>query len=359
MVIQLSGTPEPTRDLGSERRLWHDGSRYTPSLGCTNCPEQSVCGGLRIGRALYDCLGLCSCKDRTTCDAVCRNKPVDFARRVREVGGFAFDNVPRAPILPTPFLPVVVPTLYHGNRRVASFSAAAVCLSLYRVVQRHTGEIRYSNGAEIATAFGITPNTPLILTGTAADPPLERWWSLSSKRRAAIRALRNFNISLVTTPNYSLFIDQPRWDDLHSMKRIAIVHEEFLSEGVPTALHVNARTDRDWDRWTTYIADRPEVTHIAFEFATGAGWAKRVKWHTNKLSALARDINRPLHLVVRGGKNVLPDLATAFSSITLLETSVFMKTMRRQRAILRRSGKSELAAVAHDRNRTTRQVACR
>jgi hypothetical protein len=123
------------------------------------------------------------------------------------------------------------------------------------------------------------------------------------------------------------------------MKRIAIVHEEFLSEGVPTALHVNARTDRDWDRWTTYIADRPEVTHIAFEFATGAGWAKRVKWHTNKLSALARDINRPLHLVVRGGKNVLPDLATAFSSITLLETSVFMKTMRRQRAILAAAGK--------------------
>lgn len=53
---------------------------------------------------------------------------------------------------------------------------------------------------------------------------------------------------MVTTPNYSLSIDQPRWDDLHSLKRIAIVHEEFLNEGLPAALHVNARTDKDWER---------------------------------------------------------------------------------------------------------------
>jgi hypothetical protein len=92
-----------------------------------------------------------------------------------------------------------------------------------------------------------------------------------AQRRDAIRALRSLGVTLVTTPNFSLFIDQPRWDDLHSQKRIMIVHEEFLSEGLPAALHVNARTERDWERWTEYIAARPELTHIAFEFATGAG----------------------------------------------------------------------------------------
>jgi len=142
----------------------------------------------------------------------------------------------------------------------------------------------------------------------------------------------------VTTPNYSLFVDQPRWDDLHSLKRIAIVHEEFLREGLPAALHLNARTDRDWDRWRDYIAARPEVTHVAFEFATGAGWALRTDWHVKKLVALATAVGRPLHLIMSGGAKLLPVLMRAFADITLLETSVFMKTASRQRAFLSAPG---------------------
>jgi hypothetical protein len=122
------------------------------------------------------------------------------------------------------------------------------------------------------------------------------------------------------------------------MKRIALVHEEFLSEGLPAALHVNARTDRDWCRWCDYIAARPEVTHIAFEFATGAGWAGRVDWHVNHLIQLAAEVDRPLHLVVRGGGNMLATLNKAFSGITFLETSAFLKTIKRQGATLTASG---------------------
>ncbi|MBD3814273.1 MAG: hypothetical protein IE917_19025, partial [Betaproteobacteria bacterium] len=43
-------------------------------------------------------------------------------------------------------------------------------------------------------------------------------------------------------------------------------------------------------------------------------------------------VDRPLHLVVRGGADVLPVLATAFADLTVLDTSIFMKTMMRQRA---------------------------
>jgi hypothetical protein len=207
------------------------------------------------------------------------------------------------------------------------------------VIHRQNGEPRYTSPADLANGFGIAPNVPVILTGTAKDRPLERWWSLGEQRREVIRALLGLNIALVTTPNFSLFIDQPRWDDLHSQKRILIVHEEFLREGLPAALHVNARTDRDWERWRDYITTRPEVTHIAFEFATGAGWASRTAWHSDHLVRLAAAVRRPLHLIVRGGGKYLPKLAAAFVDITLLETSVFMKTNARQRAVLSGPGK--------------------
>jgi hypothetical protein len=337
MLIPLPNPQQPSRNPGRESRLWHDGTRYTPSFGCASCLDRAVCGGLKLNSPLFDCLGFC-CHKPASCDAVCRNRPDEFVRRVREVNGFALDNVPRAPVLAAPLLPALVPLLYHGSKRTVPFQAPAVCLPMYSVIRRHNGGIRYANAIDLANGFGVTLNVPVMLTGTATDRPLERWWSLGSRRRDGIRALRDLGVALVTTPNYSLFIDQPRWDDLHSMKRIAIVHEEFLSEGLPAALHLNARTERDWERWGLYIAARPEITHVAFEFATGAGWSGRIAWHLEQLEQLAAAVERPLHLVVRGGAKMLPALTRVFSRVTFLDTTVFMKTQSRQRALLSAEG---------------------
>lgn len=118
----------------------------------------------------------------------------------------------------------------------------------------------------------------------------------------------------------------------------ALVHAEFLSEGLPAALHVNARTEMDVQRWTDYIGNRPEVTHVAYEFATGTGWAGRREVHASWLADMARAVARPLHLVTRGGFDVLPALADVFARVSLIETSIFMKTVKRRRAVIDGAG---------------------
>lgn len=320
-----------SRNHRREKKLWNDGKRYTSSLGCTICPDRDTCGGLNIETPLYNCLGLC-CGKPEQCDSVCRNKPRDFVRRIREISGFRLDNVPRAVRLPETQLPSVVPVLFHGNSHEAPFAAPAVCLSLHSIIRRCYGKQHYADAETVATEFRFKAGTPILLTGTATDRPLERWWSLGPKRLDVIRMLYKLGVELVTTPNFSLFTDQPRWDDMHSMKRIAITHEEFLREGVRAALHVNARTERDWERWTEYILARSEVTHVAFEFKTGAGWAGRVGWQATQLANLARGVGRPLHLVLRGvGTDILTNLVAAFDKTTVLETMSFMKSVNRQR----------------------------
>jgi hypothetical protein len=207
------------------------------------------------------------------------------------------------------------------------------------MVNRRTGVPRFADAAAMRSTFGIAPETAVLLTGTDRDPPLERWWGLGeTARRSIIRSLRNAGVVMTTTPNYSLFLDRPRWDDLHSMKRIAIVHSEFLSEGLPAALHVNGRTDADFRRWTDYVRMRPEVTHLAYEFTTGTGAAERREKHVSWLVELARSIDHPLHLIIRGAAELLPSLNTAFANVTFLDTSVFMKTMKRQRAFCKDDG---------------------
>ena len=326
-VVENDSARNPRR----ERRLWHQPVRGTESLGCAICPEWQICGGLRLETSLFDCLQFC-CGDSEGCDRVCRNHP-DYPDRVREIQTFDLRTVPRAEAVAAPKLPRVVPILYHRSGRTLLHVRRTVALPLCSQFDRRTGLPRFATHDALCNAFGIVSGSTILLTGTDRDPPLERWWELGEDgRRKIIRTMKKNGIGLVTTPNYSLFIDRPRWDDLHAMKRIASVCVEFLDEGLPAALHVNGRTEWDFRRWFNYISDRPEITHLAYEFTTGTGWAGRREQHAIWLSELAANVGRPLHIVVRGGLEVLPLLVRSFAEVTVLDASIFMKTINRQRA---------------------------
>lgn len=323
----------PLRNPQRERQLWDDARRNARSLGCTTCPEVGICGGLHVAAPLFDCLTSC-CGRPASCTKVCRRNPQDFVDRWREVRGFALDNVPRTLPLASPVLPPVAPILYHGNSRIRPAPLQAVALPLYRMFDRRDARPRFASPAGLRACFRVSDETAVVVTGTDQDPPIERWWKYGvERRRHVIRALRCAGVMLCTTPNYSLFLDTPRWDDLHSMKRIALVHAEFQAEGMAAALHVNGRTEADFERWAAFIAAREEITHIAYEFTTGTSWAGQQLRHGTWLVALGRHVGRPLHLVVRGGADVLSDLVATFAGITVLETMSFMKTMNRQYAI--------------------------
>jgi hypothetical protein len=87
-------------------------------------------------------------------------------------------------------------------------------------------------------------------------------------------------------------------------------------------------TDTDFLRWTDYLIKRPGITHLAYEFRTMAG---RQETHVEWLVGVAREVGRPLHLIMRGGTEYLSSLSAAFT-VTFLDTTVFMKTVNRQRA---------------------------
>ncbi|MPZ35271.1 MAG: DUF4417 domain-containing protein [Rhodospirillales bacterium] len=321
------------RNRRRERKLWEQ-PRIETSLGCLSCPQFGLCGGLHTIASLFDCMGHC-CGSPEGCTKMCRLKAHDFAQKVREIGGFELENVARSPLLAKPNLPPVVPMIFHGDRRQRLFTGQAAALSMHRLLHRATGQPKFESEDELRAEFRLAPETAIVLSGTDQDPPLERWWGYGEEaRERAIAAIKSLGVSLVTTPNYSLFANSPRWDDLHSMKRIALVYEEFSRFGLATALHVNSRSDRDNERWTEFVADRSEISCLAYEFTTGSGRVDRRELHAQWLAKLAAKVERPLTIVVRGGIEVLPILAGAFNEVVYIETSAFMKTMKRQRAVL-------------------------
>lgn len=327
-AISSSGIPE--------RKLWQNEKHHTMSLGCMGCPEKELCGTLSVQAGLMSCLDLC-CGKPDKCDKPCRNNP-DYALRVREVGTFSLDNIPRTRVLAGPPLPLVVPVIFHGDCHTNPMGPTPFALPLYEMFRRRNGELRFGSHEEVCAEFSLIPGTPLLLTGTDQDPPLERWWGYGSRRREIIRGLRAIGVVLTTTPNFSVFVDVPRHVDLHAIKRIGLVHWEFLDEGMPCALHVNGRTETDFRRWGSFVRARPEVTCIAYEFTTGTARAARREFHLNWLTDIAASAKRPLDLIVRGGIQELPRLTAAFNRVSVLETWSFMKTIKRKRAVATSNG---------------------
>ncbi|MBO6566368.1 MAG: DUF4417 domain-containing protein [Pseudomonadales bacterium] len=198
---------------------------------------------------------------------------------------------------------------------------------------RRTARLRHSDKTTLLREMGISGNPQIILSGVNHDAPLERWWSYGAEKRIELaKGLKRMGVEMVTTPNYSLFIDRPRWDDLHSIKRIATTFEEFQEAQLPAALHVNGRTERDFERWGDFIKKHDEVAWISYEFGTGTGWAGRLDLHVSWLSALADSVGRPLSIVLRGGLSRLSELRNHYQAVTYLDTNVFMKTVKRQQA---------------------------
>ena len=241
-------------------------------------------------------------------------------------------NLPKASAIARPSLPNMVPMIYHSGARTKAPVASTVALSLYEVVGKKNAAGRFPTRQDMLDYFKLGKDTAVILSGTDVDKSLERWWKLPD-RGSVVKSIKKLGVRLITAPNFSLFNDVPRHDNMYNMKRIAMVCLEIQGCGIPCALHLNARTDRDWERWVEFLNAHPEIDFVSFEFGTGAGKKPRIGWYVEKLVDLARVVQRPLHLVARGGLSEIGVVANAFDGVTVIETNAFMRAQKRRRGV--------------------------
>lgn len=333
-MSRLSKKIETHFEFKRNDRLWHTPEFGTEAMGCQACPFREKCGGLRVEEALFDCTTLCRCKHPETCDRVCTGNPSALARRMREVQGIDFESIPHAAKLTSSVPSSYVPMMYHSNTKLEGrFPSPWVALRLFDLIDRSERCLYDWNYEHIVERYNLNSGTQIVLSGTHNDAHLEHWWGLTD-RRAAARSLKSAGVALVTAPNFSVFCDEPRLDNLYNLKRILIATEELMSAGVQCALHVNARTERDYERITKHIQHHSEIEYVAFELGTGAGHQSRTAFHIALLNQLAVAAGRPLRLVLRGGIDYLPVLSNRFESVHFLDPDPFMRTQKRRQAEL-------------------------
>lgn len=314
------------------RALHHDAKRFLPAPGCSNCIDRRICGGLNTHTRLLDCMELC-CGKPDSCTWVCRRNGW-FKSHMQEIGGLGLENISVTGTPALPELPAILPLIYHGYGRAKPLASPAAAVKLAQMFDKRTGAPRFSSREELCRSFGIAISSSIVVSGVDKDAIIERWWGIGRPARLrVIEAMRTMGIALVTAPNFSLCVDWPRYGDMAAMKRIGKAYAEIMNSGVAASLHVNGRTDTDFERWAALLQRIEGISHVSYEFSTGAAHGHRRAQHIGWLTGMARNIDRPLHLVVYGDSSVVGDLTPAFASVVLIETSSFMKTIHRRRAV--------------------------
>lgn len=249
-----------------------------------------------------------------------------YVSRHREVSGWEF-NLPEADFNPIVSLPLYAPIIKDGGGRSGTCNYPIVAIRMDKLSSRRNGRPKFCSRDELSNYFRIAPSTKIVITSVGFDEPLERLWR-NPRRAELLESIAALDPVLMSSPNFSLFSNVPRHENLYNMKRIAIVWREMVQAGIPTALHINARTDRDWKRWREFVIQHPEINAIAFEFLTGA--RQRLEWYAEHLKRLASSTERGLTLVLRGGQNLPRTCLDAFDQVMILSANAFVKTMKRR-----------------------------
>ncbi|HEX3822654.1 MAG TPA: DUF4417 domain-containing protein [Candidatus Sulfotelmatobacter sp.] len=295
-----------------------------PALGCQHCFARKQCGGLYF-RGGLDCLCYC-CQEPETCTYLCPHSK-NFLNVWRDTNGL--DLTIKQIKQQEDRLPEYIPLIQHGNRRTGFLNLPIAALTTFAVTRR----IKQRNDMlrdpdDLRRRFRLTLTTPLILSSIAKDDHLERFWKYRTERRL-VEGIAMLKPTHVIAPNFSLFRDVPRFDNLANIKRSLLCAEEFSNAGISVIPYVAGITTTDWETWTAFLREHANIAIICKEFQTGASTKAKGTWHLRQLDRLQQNLGRPLHVVAIGGRRYLRALR-AFAGVTVIDSNPFMRTMYRR-----------------------------
>lgn len=305
-----------------------------PPKSCRECSFLTDgCGGLRGEEFEKGCFQRCVTHcTKYGCDMVCPNSALLFPDYCEDVGGLG--TTPELPLvtLSSAGLPIYIPQINHGSRRTILLNEDWVSTPLYVVVgkdRRGRFQVRFKSPEEIRNYLKVAAHTRIIVTGVGPDRTIEDLWE-SHVTRGIPDQLAALGIVAMTTPNYSFMSDVPRHNSLYNLTRIFRVAERLSEAGIATVPHLNASNDQDWERWLEFFREQTDVVCGCVEYQTGARRKEFGNYYFSKLVEMRDKLGRPIHPIAVGGSGKLMDFEGNFPSYTIIDSTPFMKTMKRQ-----------------------------
>lgn len=303
------------------------------AVGCRNCAWREPCGGRGGQQNLFGCFYACH-QPGFCVGLACPCQGDAYLKLVGDIGGL--DARRWRPLLgPTLELPRYVPIVRHGKKRKHAFDRATVGISIRDLLPRRRPETYVpiaTSAKALREQFRLLPDARIVVSSVAPDEVIEDFWSYRDVTNVIAR-LAKLDLALMTTPNFSFATNVARTHTLYSRKRIVITAEELSAAGIPTALHVNAENDVDWDFWFDVLSAFPAIRHVVKEFQTGNRKHPLGLWALDRMDRMQDRLGRALHPIIVGGAQYVPVLAQRFGAYTVMDSHPFMTAAHRQELV--------------------------
>ena len=198
-------------------------------LDCERCPAARRCGSAcnYCTIAVHNvaptaCAGCGYCRDNPLLVMSARQSVMDY------LGGLDL-TWPRPVVHPAlPVIPSHLPVLVQAYADPVEPAWVAI----------HGGRLLGTTGRQITSkhrsglhgAYRLGPKTRIALEFYVEDRVLEGLWV---HRREIIEDLKRLDLDLVITPNFSVWYDHPRFEQLVQQRRAFILYHELLEAGLP------------------------------------------------------------------------------------------------------------------------------
>ena len=311
--------------------------RPRPPQSCGECAFLPDCGGLDGPAYAHGCFRRCVEKCQFAgCDMACPCLHLTFPDRLEEAGGlWAPPERKLVPFVNCNTLPLYIAQIDHGSCRDTPLDVPAVVIPLSAIVGRRRNgkyDVRFSSPEALRERLRIGKDCEIIVSSIAPDQVIEDFWE-SHVSRSILPKIANLQLRGMTVPNYSFMLDVPRINSIYNVSRMFRVAERMSEAGIPTILHIQASTRYDWARWKDVLREEVGCSTIAAEFETGPSTKPIGNAYFAGLADLQQGVGRPLHLIAVAGAGRLREMRTTFNSLTIVDSTPFLKTVHRQKLI--------------------------
>ena len=307
-------------------RLWH----LEPALGCVGCFMKTECGGWHDDG--LDCFEANCCGKTKTCQYACVRSD-NFLKVYRDTGGFSsFQKWELRQEVAD--WPEYIPVIQNKSSRRALIHRPIIAVPTSKLLRwGNNGEKAYYSKQNFYDVFKLDSRTEVLAVSVEKDPALESFWKYRLVRDYA-RRLRMLGIQRAICPDFSTAVNVPRLDNLANRRRSLICAEEFSAAGISVVPFLLATHEFDWLFWLSFLKEHSEINTVAKEFQTGASRKTIGEWHAQWLLRLEQELGRGLHLIAVGGRRLIP-LLSKMRGLTILDSTPFMKAMKRRRLMIK------------------------
>lgn len=298
----------------------HQPSLPFKELACSSCPYSIIgrCMGPNAGSITPPTKNVIGCFN--TGKIVSRFDNIS-RRLLRQTEGCSINRLP--------------PVILEGIRLKETFEIPPrplFAVSLNTLLTK-AGNVRYSGDPiQLREKLRLRSDARLILLGTGGDRRLEKFWS-SAERKSKWEQLRSFGFDLATTFTFSVWGNDPRFDQIYNQDRNYATYDLITSWGLPTIPFLFCATREDYDAATAWLSSHSYISTIAVL----AQFYSRGKAFDNfmlDVDDFLLRVDRPLQLVVVGVSSLtrIRDLQNRYGAenVSIVTTQPIYKAMKGQ-----------------------------